>query len=88
MVVKKTATEARREFFDLLAAAKYNQQVTEISLNGEPVAVIAPSGEKKFDWEKYIKDMKKFDRVLAKSDWSDLKKIRKSFDLRIKGWSK
>lgn len=88
MIVARTATQARKEFFELLAAAKYDKQVTEISLNGECVAVIAPQKKKAFDWEKYEKEMKKASKIIKKADWSDLKKIRKNFDLRIKGWSK
>jgi hypothetical protein len=35
-----------------------------------------PEKKRKFDWEKYKKDMEKARNYLSKFDWSDVEKIR------------
>lgn len=81
-VIVRSASQARKEFFDLLAAAMYKGQTTVITKSSKVAAKIVPCEEKLFDWEKYKKELKKIDKVLEKYDWNDLKKIRKNFELR------
>lgn len=71
-----TVTELRKELFDVVAAAKINKQITNIMLHGEVVAEIRPKQTKKFDWEKYGKDMERARKYLNRFDWSDVEKIR------------
>jgi len=80
--IVKSASQARREFFDLLAAAMYKGQTTVITKSSKVAAKIVPCEEKPFDWGKYKKELKKIDQILKKYDWADLKRIRKSFKLR------
>ena len=86
MIQTMNATAVRQDFFDILMAAKEKKQITKIRLNGLVVARIIPEEDKKFDWEKYIKEQKKVSKIIRVADWSDLKKIRKSFDFKRKQW--
>lgn len=82
-----TVTELRKELFDVIAAAKVNKQITEIMLHGEVVAEIRPKRVKKFDWDKYKKDMDAACKRLSKYDWSDVLEARKKSRFRkYKGW--
>lgn len=81
-----TVTQLRSNIFGVVAATKINKQITEILLHGEVVAEIRPKKAKKFNWTKYIKEQKEVDGLIRSADWSDLKKFRKSFDRKIKGW--
>lgn len=90
-VIMKTvimnATKARNQFFDLLEAAKYNRQITEVMLNGKKVAMIGPIEEDEFDWNKYKREMKKAVNYLSKFDWSDVLSKRKRWKIRrYRGW--
>lgn len=87
MIITINATEARQNFFDILAAAKNKKQVTKIKLNGIVVAKIVPEEEKKFDWDAYETRMKKAIKVLRKSNWDDVLEVRKKSKIRrYKGW--
>lgn len=86
MTKTMTVTQLRSCIFDVVEAAKINKQITDIMLHGEVVASLVPKKKKKFDWDKYIREQEKTDRVIRGADWSDLKKVRKSFDNKIKGW--
>ena len=81
-VIIKSASQARKDFFDLLAAAMYRGQTTIITKSNKIAAKIVPCEEKLFDWKKYKKELKKIDEVLEKHDWNDLRKIRKNFELK------
>jgi len=86
MTKTMTVTQLRKEIFDVVEAAKINKQVTNIMLHGEVVAEIRPKRAKKFDWDKYIREQKAIDKDIRNMDWSCLKKFRKEFDNKIKGW--
>lgn len=79
-------TDLRKNVFDVVQASIVNKQITEIMLHGEVVVDIIPHVKKKFDWDKYIKEQMKDDNIIRSADWSDLKKFRKDFDNKIKGW--
>ena len=84
MVVTIDATKFRNDVFDILKATEANKQITEIFLNGKKMAKLSPIEEDKFDWDKYIKDQKKFSKKLKMMDWSYLKKFREEFDRELK----
>ncbi len=87
MTITINATEARQNFFDILAAAKNKKQITKIKLNGVVVAKIIPEEEKKFDWDAYEKRMKEAIKVLRKDNWDDVLEVRKKSKIRrYKGW--
>lgn len=87
MTITINATQARQNFFDILAAAKDKKQITKIKLNGVVVAKIIPEEEKKFDWDAYERRMEKAMKVLRKSTWDDVLEVReKSKIRRYKGW--
>ena len=88
MTITINATEARQNFFDLLAAAKNKKQVTKIKLNGLIVAKIVPEEEKKFDWDKYEKEAAKAVKRLRKKNWDDVVDfVENGTDIRrYKGW--
>lgn len=87
MMITVNATEARKNFFDILSAAKEKRQITKIKLNGLVVAKIVPEEEKKFDWNKYRLEVEKAVTHLSKFCWSDVLEVRKkSKTRRYKGW--
>ena len=79
-------TQLRENIFDVVKAAEINKQITDIMIHGKVVAELRPKETVKFDWNKYIKEQKKDDNIIRNADWSDLKKFRKEFDNKIKGW--
>ena len=86
-VNRVTATEARKNWFEILKSTKKNKQITEILLDGEVVAEVKPKIVDKFDWNEYLIGLEKADKVLAKHDWSDIRKVReKSRRDRFPGW--
>ena len=86
-VVVKTATEARNEFFDLLAAAKYGGQITIVTKNGQEAGQIGPrETKKKFDWKAYDKAVKGFVGLITDEDVEDMKRARKGFKSRFPTW--
>lgn len=88
MTLILNATEVRRNFFDILAAAKDKKQVTKIKLNGLVVAKIVPEEEKKFDWDAYEKRAAKAVKRLRKKSWDDVVDFveNKTDVRRYKGW--
>lgn len=87
MTKTMTVTQLRKEIFDVVEAAKVNQQITDIMLHGEVVASIVPKKVDKFDWDKYEKDMEKALIYLRKFDWSDVLEVRKKSKVRrYRGW--
>lgn len=86
-MITVNATDARQNFFDILSAAKEKRQITKIKLNGLVVAKIVPEDDKKFDWVKYEKEMKKAIKVLRKYNWNDVLTVRNKTKVRkYKGW--
>ncbi|MBU1088734.1 hypothetical protein KKC08_05600 [Patescibacteria group bacterium] len=73
------ASQARNDFFNMLLAVREGQ-VFDITYKDEVVAVVKKKKKKQFDWGKYKKNLKKWDKILAKSDWSDLEQVRKDFN--------
>lgn len=87
MIVTINATKARQNFFDLLVATRDKKQITKVKLNGVVVAKLIPEEEKKFDWVKYEKEMKKTIKVLRKYNWDDVLAVRNKTKIRkYKGW--
>jgi antitoxin (DNA-binding transcriptional repressor) of toxin-antitoxin stability system len=87
MTVTINATQARQNFFDILAAAKNKKQITKIKLNGLVVAKIVPEVEEQFDWDKYEKEAAEAVERLRKYNWDDVLEFRKKTKIRrYKGW--
>lgn len=77
-----SVTQLREDIFDVVKATKINKQITEIMLHGEVMAYLVPNIEKKkFDWDKYEKDMEKGMKYLRATGWKENKNFRKSFKL-------
>jgi prevent-host-death family protein len=85
--VIKTATEARNEFFELIAAAKHAGQETIVVKNGKKVARIMPIRRNKFDLSAYLKNIEELRKCLTEEDFKAMAKVRKEFDRKIPGWS-
>ena len=87
-VVIKTATEARREFFDLLAAAKYGGQITAVSKNGKRMArIVTDVEEKKIDWKEYRKVLASVRGMFTDEDVRAIEKVRKDSKIsRFPDW--
>ncbi|MBU1071058.1 type II toxin-antitoxin system prevent-host-death family antitoxin [Patescibacteria group bacterium] len=81
--VVRTATEARREFFDLVNAAMYGGQVTWITKGKRKAAKIMPIEEKKIDWVKYKKDMRGVVGLFNNEDFKTMKRVRKEINDRL-----
>ena len=62
-VVVKTATEARNEFFDLIAAAKYGGQVTVVTVRGKVAALITPVEEERVNWQEIREAINRWNSV-------------------------
>lgn len=75
-IVTKTATEARNEFFDLIAAAKYGGQVTVVTKNGKPAVRIVPEEKQKVDWKEFRKVMKAAGGIFTDEDVRIIRKAR------------
>lgn len=75
-----TATEARRNFFELINAAKFGGQTALITTNGKIAAKIVPAQSTTFDWKKYFKDLPKIRGILTSSDFKSMKNLRKNID--------
>jgi len=88
MTQTMSVTQLRENIFDVVKAVKVNKQITEIMLHGEIMADLVPHVEKKkFDWDKYEKDMEKGMKYLRKLNWDDVLEVRKNSKLRkYKGW--
>lgn len=87
MIKTMTVTQLRKEIFDVVEAAKVNQQITDIMLHGKVVASLVPKEVEKFDWNKYRKDLKKACKILGKHNWSDVEKIREESKVdRFSDW--
>ena len=85
--VTKTATQARVEFFDLIAAAKYGNQVTHITKNGKPVAKIIADKKPKFDWNKFLKALEACKGIFTEEDAKQIKQVRiDSYKNRYPEW--
>jgi len=77
-----SVTQLREDIFDVVKATKINKQITEITLHGEIMADLVPHVEKKkFDWDKYEKDMEEGLKYLRSVGWKENKNFRKSFKL-------
>lgn len=75
-IVVKTATEARKEFFDLINAAKYGGQETVVTKNGKKVARIIPEESKERDWEKYKRVVEAAGGIFADEDVKQIRQAR------------
>ena len=81
--IVKTATEARREFFDLVNAAMYGGQVTWITKGKRQAAKIVPIDEKKIDWIKYKKAIEAAGGIFSDEDVKDVQKVKKEINERL-----
>lgn len=84
--VTMNATEARKNFFDILNAAVYGGQVTIIVKNGKEVATIQAKKKKKFDLKKYMKSLNTLHELMTGDDYKDIEKTHKSFKTRFPDW--
>lgn len=76
-VVTKTATEARNQFFDLIAAARYAGQVTVVVKNGTRTARIVPDEPtKQVDWKVLNAAMKATRGIFTTEDARIIRKAR------------
>ena len=83
-----SATQARNNFFDIMNAAIYGNQITVVLKNGEEAMTMAPvKKKKKFDWDEYMKNLKTLSTMLTEEDYKDMEETRKGFDKpRFPNW--
>lgn len=86
-LVTKTATQARKEFFELLSAAKYAGQVTVVTKNGKTAAKLIPA-QARTNWNKVKQAMKKLAGSITETDASSMADSRKDLSVRDKSWEK
>ena len=84
--VSLPATQARNSFFELLDAARFMGQVTEVLKNGKVVALIVPPEKKEVDWATTLKELKALGTFLTEEDAQDIANKRKQFDRKFPGW--
>lgn len=85
--VTKTATQARIEFFDLINAAKYNNQETKITKHGRSVAKITADVKPEFDWPAFKKALKACRGIFTEKDVAQIKQARiDSYQNRFPEW--
>lgn len=83
----RTATQARSEFFDLIAAANYSGQITYITKSGKVTAKIVPSDRLKFDRKKFLRTLNKAVGVFDAEDERQIKQVRiDSYKNRYPEW--
>ncbi|OGV96358.1 hypothetical protein A2W24_04465 [Microgenomates group bacterium RBG_16_45_19] len=75
-IVTKTATQARAEFFDLIAAAKYSGQTTKITKNGKAIAKIVADTSPAFNWVAFKKALEDCKAIFTKEDETQIKQVR------------
>ena len=76
-VVVRTATEARREFFDLVNAAMYGGQITWITKGKRKATKIVPVDEKKINWVKYKRSIAAAGGIFTGDDVKDVQNVRR-----------
>lgn len=79
-------TKARNQFFDLVNAARYNNQVTVIIQSGQAVAQIVPIEKKKIDWKNLNKNLQKVAGIFTQADEDFILHGRKTFDRDLGDW--
>ncbi len=77
-----TATEVRKNLFELINAAKFGQQVTIITTNGKTAAKIVPAKETEFDWQKYFKELPRLKNLFTDDDLKQMRSFRKNFKFK------
>lgn len=73
----KTATEARNDFFNLILAAKYGNQITIVTKNGQPAAHIQPPhNTKRKNWGKIKAALKAAGGIFTDEDVRQIRQMR------------
>jgi len=72
-----TITGLRKNIFDLLAAVDEKGRVLEVKKDGKKIVTISKYVEKKFNLDKYIKEMRKArEKLSVNFDYKGIKKAR------------
>lgn len=80
-----TSTQARQAFFELIDAAQYHGQITQITKHGKVVAEVRPV--ERSDWAAYLEELKKIGPVLTDEDAKQIEQVRKdSYKPRFPDW--
>lgn len=71
-----SATQVREKLFELIDAAKQENQIVDITKNGKIAARIVPADLPMFDWFTFARRANKVKGILNKSDEQEILEVR------------